>query len=373
MVDFVITLFQCSVSMSLVTLVYVGVLPLLSKRYAAKWRYMVWVLIAAGWVFPFRARIELPFLSEQATDTPMLSTQLVPIRATMGDTVQIATVAGETAAGSSPVSLWTLAVGIWIAGVVFMTAYHALRHRRFMKIVDRWGEPVTDLKRLGILDSVKSEMAIKAQVRLSVCQSIASPMLVGFFRPVILLPPGKIADDELSFILKHELIHFKRHDLWCKALILAATVLHWFNPMGYLMAKAAAVQCEISCDELVLRDATFRQRKRYGEMIIGIAGTGAKFRTALSTDFYGGQQSMKNRISSIMDTTQKKAGFVVLCVVLVAVMAVGVTPAPANAADANVNNPENIDTDHLTADDFKKAKKLDEIIGEPGWRIRDSS
>ncbi|NLB36095.1 MAG: hypothetical protein GX824_02145 [Clostridiales bacterium] len=27
-----------------------------------------------------------------------------------------------------------------------------------------------------------------------------------------------------------ELIHFQRHDLWHKALIFAATVLHWFNP-----------------------------------------------------------------------------------------------------------------------------------------------
>lgn len=77
-------------------------------------------------------------------------------------------------------------------------------------------------------------------------------MLVGFFHPAILLPPVKFAGDELSLILKHELIHFKRHDLWYKALILEATALHWFNPVVYLMAKAAAVQCEISCDALVL-------------------------------------------------------------------------------------------------------------------------
>lgn len=367
MVAFPAALLQCSVSMSLVTLVYAAILPLLSKRYTAKWRYMIWVVIAVGWVFPFRPRIELAFLPEQAADTPLLSAQLAPMRATMGDTAQTATVAGETAAASTPVSLWMIAIGIWIAGVIFMTAYHALRHKRFIKIVGRWEESVTDLKRLGIFDSLKSEMEIKAHVRLSVCQSITSPMLVGFFRPVILLPPGKIDDDALSFILQHELIHLRRHDLWYKALILAATVLHWFNPVVYLMAKAAAVQCEISCDELVLRDAAFPQRKRYGEIIIGIAGTGTKLRTALSTDFYGGRQDMKKRISSIMDTSQKKAGFVILCVALVAVMAVGVTPTPANAAGANVNNPENIDTKHLTLEDFREAKRVDEIIGEPGW------
>jgi hypothetical protein len=41
MQEFLTTLLQCSVSMSLVTLVYAAILPLMSKRYAAKWRYIV--------------------------------------------------------------------------------------------------------------------------------------------------------------------------------------------------------------------------------------------------------------------------------------------------------------------------------------------
>ena len=180
-------------------------------------------------------------------------------------------------------------------------------------------------------------------------------MLVGFFRPAILLPPIKIANDELSLILKHELIHFKRHDLWYKALILAATILHWFNPVVYLMAKATSVQCEISCDALVLQGADFQQRKQYGETIIGVVRNGAKLRTALSTDFYGGKKGMKNRISSIMDTTKKKAGFVILCVVLVAIIGTGValavTNIEPNTADSkaeifeNVNNQLDMDVE----------------------------
>jgi hypothetical protein len=192
-----------------------------------------------------------------------------------------------------------------------------------MKMVSRWSEPVTDLKGLGILDNLKSELEIKKQIGLSVCQSITSPMLIGSFRPAILLPPFKSADDELYLILKHELIHFKRHDLWYKALILAATILHWFNPVVYLMAKAAAVQCEISCDTLILDGADLQKRKQYGETIIGVVRNGARLQTALSTDFYGGEKGMKNRISSIMDTKRKKAGVAILCAVLVATIGAG--------------------------------------------------
>lgn len=39
---------------------------------------------------------------------------------------------------------------------------------------------------------------------------------------------------------------------------------------------------------------------------------------------------MKNRISSIMDTSKKKAGFVILCVVLVAIIGTGMALAVTN-------------------------------------------
>jgi hypothetical protein len=38
--------------MAIITFLYILVLPFLSKRYTAKWNYMVWLVIAAGWLFP---------------------------------------------------------------------------------------------------------------------------------------------------------------------------------------------------------------------------------------------------------------------------------------------------------------------------------
>ncbi len=328
--DFLTVLFQCSVSMSLVTLVYAAVLPLISKRYAARWRYIVWLVIAAGWIFPFRPRIELSFLPAQIPEIPVTPVQpivnAIPYMAETGNVVSTP----ET------IPLWWVLTAIWILGVVSVVLYHALKHSHFMKLVYRWSEPITDSKSLGILSSLQSELEIKTHIGLSVCQSIPSPMLVGFFRPTILLPPVKIADDELSLILKHELIHFRRHDLWYKAVILTATVLHWFNPVVYLMAKAITLQCEISCDAQALQGADFQKRKQYGEAIIGVVRNGVKLRTALSTNFYGGKKDMKNRISSIMDTSKKKAGVVVLCVTLIAIIGAGTAFAINSASPKEV-------------------------------------
>lgn len=368
MQDFLTTLLQCSVSMSLVTLVYAAILPLLSKRYAAKWRYMIWLVIAAGWLFPFRPRIDLSFLPAQMADKPVTPMHLLPTtNTTISSPIPIS---GDIVNLPTGVPIWWMLTVIWILGIVGVILYHALRHGRFLKMVRRWSEPVTDLESLSILDGIKSDLKIKEHVGLNICLGITSPMMIGFFRPVILLPPVKMRNIELSFILKHELIHFKRHDLWYKALILGATTLHWFNPVVYLMAKAATAQCEISCDELLLRDSSFQQRKLYGEAIIGIVRHGLVTRTALSTNFYGGKRDMQIRISSIMEPSKKRTGSVILCVVLASMMGTGMALASTHVTAVHNNNQAKLaisDPSNLTLTDFKNAKRLDEIIGEPGW------
>lgn len=340
--------------MSVITLLYAVVLPLLSKRYAAKWRYMVWLVIAAGWLFPIRPEIDLSFFSTQMTGIPV-----TPIRPIMNATPSVF-VTGDIVNVPDTIPLWLVLAAIWILGVGSAMLYHTLQYTRFIKMVRRWSELVTDLEILATLDSMKVELKIKTQVEVRVCPGISSPMLIGFCRPVILLPPDKIAVYELPFILKHELIHFKRHDLWFKTLILAAVVFHWFNPVVYFMARFTAVQCEISCDALVLRDADFIQRKQYGETIIGVVRNGAKLQTALSTNFYGGKKDMKNRICSIMDTKRKKAGIVILCVTLAGIMMTGARLA-ASADEEKTNGPvsknvaiaeENMETPESIAERF---------------------
>jgi beta-lactamase regulating signal transducer with metallopeptidase domain len=336
--DFLTAMLPCAVSMTLITLVYAAFMPLLSKRCAAKWLYRAWMLIAAGWVFPFRPRIELPFLplkSASIAGTPAWTVaSAIPSMAGAGDIVE------DIAAA---ISLWTILAAIWILGVIIAAAYHTLRHRRFMKAARRWSDPITDPESLRLLDGLKSEIGIKVKVDLNVCQSVTSPLLAGFLRPVVLLPPGGITGDELYFILKHELIHFQRRDLWGKALILTATALHWFNPTVYLMAKAAAAQCEISCDALTLQDADINRRKQYGETIIGVIRNGTRLRTALSTNLYGGKNGMKNRIFAIMDTKRKNVGAAIFCVVLASVIIIGTAVAasstdtrPVDATDSDV-------------------------------------
>lgn len=331
---FIRTLLECSVAMAVISLIYMSTTPLLSKRYSSKWLYYVWLVIVIGWIFPFRPQFDVVSLP---VEIPSMQTiQVIPVKYMTVDEPMIA-VANE-ASRTSSIPLWWIIVSIWVIGAVGTIIYHFIRHWRFVKLVNRWSEDITSLQTLNIMNTLRTEMKIGTHVGLKTCSGITGPMMVGFFRPVIFLPAVKASSDELTFILRHELIHLKRNDLWYKVLVLLTTAIHWFNPIVHIMAKAIGEQCENSCDELVLHGTNFEQRKQYGETIIGVVRTGAKLRTALSTNFYGGKRSMKTRIFSIMDTTKKKAGITILCVVLIATIGTGIVFAADSANNGNFVN-----------------------------------
>ncbi|WP_058303165.1 M56 family metallopeptidase [Gorillibacterium timonense] len=329
------TLISCSITMSLMTLGYMALMPLLSRRYAAKWTYRIWLVIVLGWVIPFRPLIELPFLQPaQAVQESIMAPFSLP-QASIGPPASGPLIVNERVEGSagsvssvgSAVStafpLWPWLSAIWAAGFAIVIVVPLWKHRRYVRFVDRWSERVDDEAVIQLVNRLKAELGINAIVELKRCPGIRSPMLIGFIRPLILLPPIKISVHELELILKHELIHFKRHDIWNKALVLLASGLHWFNPVVYLMRRAVAVQCEISCDAFVLAGADSTRRQQYGETILDVIRNGENLQTDLSTAFMGGKKGLKKRLLSIVDTKPKKAGLALLGLFLLVIVITG--------------------------------------------------
>lgn len=95
-------------------------------------------------------------------------------------------------------------------------------------------------------------------------------MGIGIFKPLILLPANTNDIKELEWILKHELIHFKKHDLYYKIIIMAAVSVHWFNPLVHIMGKMISYDCELACDEVLLKNSDMKSRKSYAMVLIVI-------------------------------------------------------------------------------------------------------
>ena len=66
------------------------------------------------------------------------------------------------------------------------------------------------------------------------------------------LPSADIPGKDFRYIILHELMHYKRRDMFYKWLVQITVCLHWFNPLVHLMSREITKACEFSCDEAVL-------------------------------------------------------------------------------------------------------------------------
>ena len=341
MQNFIIALLVCSASMSVLALLYMVCSPLFAKRYSDKWRYYAWLFIILGLIIPFRPQWGNALVNMEVPNSnglPLVQINGEALNNFLPPPMPIMAVENTITSNTTiDVSLWHVAAAIWLAGVILFVAFQSIRHYRFMKMVRRWSENINDGYVLSLLENLKSEMGISKRIPVFLCPFAIGPMMVGLIKPRILLPSIEMTHDELCFILKHELVHYRRKDLLYKYLLLTAMAIHWFNPVVYLIAKAVSALCEESCDTEVVHNTNADTRLSYSETIIGVVKYQSRLKTALSTNFYGGKKGMKNRISSIMDTRNKKAGMIITGLVLTLVVGTGLvfaaTPAQAERGE----------------------------------------
>lgn len=111
------------------------------------------------------------------------------------------------------------------------------------------------------INQVYKEMKIKLSITVLISEKVPNPMLVGFYKPILFLPHDQYNDEELEFIFKHELVHYKRHDIVYKILLLIVHAIHWFNPFVWFMVRQAGREIEIYCDETVVGTRSLSYRK----------------------------------------------------------------------------------------------------------------
>lgn len=86
--------------------------------------------------------------------------------------------------------------------------------------------------------------------------------------PTVLIPCIEYPETDLYLILKHELMHYKQHDIEAKALMFLVQTLYWFNPFVHLMSNKFNEAIEMNCDEYVISGDDVVYRNRYVETIL---------------------------------------------------------------------------------------------------------
>lgn len=89
---------------------------------------------------------------------------------------------------------------------------------------------------------------------------------LGAIKPIIFLQKNNVEGD-IYWILKHEMTHIVRMDLWVKLLMEFVCCLYWFNPLIYLLEHRMTYLCETSCDEKVIESCTEEECQLYMNLL----------------------------------------------------------------------------------------------------------
>ena len=315
---------EISLAMSVVLAVLLALRPLLKKRLRAGAFYWVWLLAALRLCIPFN--LSLPQAPVTVEAVPRAVYRVDTVNSNPGNHHYAAlteeeAASEEAAAENRPVDggsiqdvytpLFTLegaVAALWLAGAGAFLAWHLAKYVRFRLRVRRWGAPAEDAALLARFEAAKAELGVK-NLALLVCPAVGAPLVTGFVNPALLLPRETVSDG----VLRHELIHTRRRDLWYKLLLLLSRSLHWFNPLVHWMAAAASRDLERSCDEAAVagRDAAFRAV--YGAAMLDAVEEGIEARAPLTTHFRGGKAAIKERLLSIASGGTRKKGVALVC------------------------------------------------------------
>lgn len=153
------------------------------------------------------------------------------------------------------ISPWLPSLTIaWLCGVFFLSLRlagglfytHCLRKDRTVLICTEWQERLLRLCQ---------QLRVKQTVLLLESACVQVPTVIGWLRPVILLPASTLTGltaQQLEAILAHELAHISRYDYLVNLLQTAVETLLFYHPAVWWVSKQARLEREHCCDDLAV-------------------------------------------------------------------------------------------------------------------------
>ncbi len=337
MTNLFLTYLGISATVGIVVLLILLASPFINRRYAAKWKYYIWIFLAIRLLIPlsgmYHAKSQSPVIGDpaQSSGTVVYEPEEVQEVRSRRFVVEIPVgTAGqsvptpETTAGRPELSLLDMVIAAWIAGAAIFVSVPIISCLHYKFRITHSGERIESGSTFDTLCELKSQLKIRRNVSLMRYPKAASPMIIGFIKPVMVLPCDEYSEEDIRFIVRHELIHLKRGDVYVKLLCVFANALHWFNPLIWIMRREMTVDMELSCDEGVIKGADINIKKAYTETLLSSLRRQSSKRSSLTTQFYGGKGTMKKRFTNILGKGGKKNGIAVLIIAVVLATLLGV-------------------------------------------------
>ena len=194
---------------------------------------------------------------------------------------------------------------IWLSVAAILIAYKLLLY--FLYVQKMKGSCVSaNENETKIFSQLMDSLNMRGKIAFFKNKGTQTPFVVGIFNLMVILPNRDYSNTQLTYILRHELTHIKRHDILVKWLYEIAKTIHWFNPFVYIAAKNASLYCEASCDAEVLKNKTTYERKEYSMILLDLIKQSINPKTPLCVSMHSNKSNLLKRIQYILNIGQNK-------------------------------------------------------------------
>lgn len=231
-----------------------------------------------------------------------------------------------------------LFIVLWFIAVLFLSIKYTgayiysqrLKHNRIKPAKAYW---------IDKLAFFSSKMNLKKRIQLLESALVKVPVVIGYFKPVIIVPLGLfsgIPQQQIEAILIHELAHIKRNDYLVKLLQTIVEILFFFNPFIWWISSIINKEREHCCDDLAIsitKDNISFVRALAGLCELEAGGTSAALAFGKSNN-----QIIK-RMERVMNKNENKNNLSHFTIALVILISSLVALGTTTIASSELDNP----------------------------------
>ncbi|MGH7171856.1 MAG: HEAT repeat domain-containing protein [Gemmataceae bacterium] len=152
----------------------------------------------------------------------------------------------------------------------------------------------------------RTEMHIRGAVRLAAHPRVRSPILLGFLRPMILVPPDwpQRAIEAQRAALLHELAHVRRRDHLLALLMEIVRIAFFFHPLVRWLLGRLDYERELLCDEMVVRQGI--DPRDYARLLLEFARASGRLAWPAASLPMSRRRTVKGRIHHLLEEDMER-------------------------------------------------------------------
>lgn len=165
------------------------------------------------------------------------------------------------------IAVWHILLAVWIGGVLFI----AVRKVWFARRVFAALRILPKKKAADILEGLGYEEPAKdsaASLPVIFTDIVNVPCLVGFRRAYILVPQEDYTREDLFYIIRHEMMHYERKDIYWNVLAEILCSFFWWNPAFSYLKKSIFHMSEVANDARLTEGMTEEERAEYMKCLV---------------------------------------------------------------------------------------------------------